>query len=198
MRMIVPALSQKESAFVLALLNSAGAQVSDGKSVPTVSDKDGEAFDKIAERLRRQYERGKVSDLIRPRGSYFVIKPSERTARERSKQWGIARFPLTNAVVNLRNRPGNFVHVLIVGVPAHRPPVMINNPIDLVNWLIARAMANRQLKRFVKCSRDGCGKFGMRARAKKDARFCSEECQRHFNAESRKLKSAGVFGSAAT
>jgi hypothetical protein len=31
-----------------------------------------------------------------------------------------------------------------------------------------------------------------------NARFCSEECQRHFNAESRKLKSAGVFGSAAT
>jgi hypothetical protein len=194
-RIILSPLSHKEMLFCLELLNSAKAETKvTGRRPPFVSVSESQSFETVSDRLRRTYERGKVSAALRPRGWYFGKNAKERFP---INAWSFARLPLVSAVLDFRKQPASFVYLPPIAVPMHYPPVMINEPLDLVNWLVARGMANRQLKRFVKCAREECEKFGMRRRGKSDARFCSEDCQRIFNAESRKLKSAGVFGSLA-
>jgi hypothetical protein len=73
-----------------------------------------------------------------------------------------------------------------------KPPVLLNDPADLVNWMVFRAFANRHTARFVACGLTGCGKFGLRIRAKKGTRFCSTGCQIAFNVA---LKKDPEFGS---
>jgi hypothetical protein len=211
MRIILKELSRSELSFLLRLLNAAGATIEllepnrHLRREAVVSAEDAIWLDSVGDRLRRSYEKGKVHDEIRRPNSWFAMPAEKRSVKNNymrnrnlipmQNAWSFARGPLLDAIVRLRKNPGNFVHwPSIVGLPAHHPAVLINDPFDLVGWMIARGMANRQLQRFVKCAREECGKFGLRTRAKKDARFCSVECQRKANDESRKLRSAGIFG----
>ena len=160
-----------------------------------ISGDDAIWLDNHGERLRLRYEQGKARDEMRKPGAWFRLPERERPINAMIGEWGFARLPLVNAVENFRQNPGAFVHwPCIVGLPAHHPAVLLNDPCDLVSWLIARGMANRQLQRFVKCQRDACGKFGLRERARKDTRYHSTECQEIANAESRKLGPSGAVG----
>lgn len=195
MRMILSKLTKKELLFLLELLNSAGSAIDvirreKGKNVvgAYVSAQEAQRLDQTADRLRKLYEKGKVSEDTRPPNAYFLVAPQDRSIRAMRGAWSYARYPLIEAIVTHRDQPNNFVSIQIVGVPAHHPPVMINEPSDIVEWLTARGMANRQLLRFVRCDWEECHKFGLRERAKKDARFCSEKCQKEANALAQKQK----------
>ncbi len=191
MRIILDKLSRQELTFLLELLNSAGAEVDIFKNSrfvrAIVLPDEAARLDKLADRFRRSYEKGKVSETIRPKDKYYALSLKDRRRRA-ANDWSWARIPIINLVVHFRMKEGNFIHwPMIVGVPAHHPAVMINEPADLVNWLATRGMANGQLKRFVKCVREDCGKFGIRQRSKKDARFCSVKCQKLENSNKAKL-----------
>jgi hypothetical protein len=200
--MILKSLSEEELSFLLRLLNAADAETEvltkSASSVTRVkarvSASEGQYLDKIGEKLRKSYEKGRVSEAIRPPAKYFATPAEDRKITTMCHEWSLARFLLVRAVVDLRNQPGNFVHLLVVGVPAHHPPVMVNDPTELVSWMIARGMANRQLRRLVRCSRKECHKFGLRDRAKRDAKFCSVDCQKEFNFISRKLGKDSDYG----
>jgi hypothetical protein len=191
LRIILDKLSKPELMFLLDLLNSAGSEIDVfGKSRfirAIVSPEEATQLDKVADRFRLSYEKGKVSETFRSSDKYYSLKMKDRKQRARN-DWSWARIPLISLVVHYRHKEGNFVHwPMIIGVPAHHPAVMINDPVDLVNWLLVRGMANGQLKRLVKCSREDCGKFGIRERSKKDARFCSVKCQKLENSNKAKL-----------
>ncbi len=212
MRLILARLNQKELRFLLRLLNAAGSEVPEQlKPVPgetalktsprvlqrteAVSADDAIWLDDAGEALRRRYEKGNVEDRMRKAGAWFGTPKKKRNVVAMRHEWTWPRLPLLNAVVTFRKNPASFVHwPSIVGLPAHHPSVLINDPCDLVGWMVTRGMANRQLQRFVKCARKECGKFGLRERAKKDARFCSVKCQVEANAEARKLRPTGTFG----
>jgi len=186
-------LSRQELSFLLDLLNSAGGEVDVFKNSrflrAIVSLDEATRLDKFADRFRLSYEKGKVSHTFRSKDKYYALPMRNRKQRAQN-DWSWARIPIISLVVHYRHKEGNFVHwPMIVGVPAHHPPVMINEPVDLVNWLLVRGMANGQLKRFVKCSREDCGKFGIRERSKKDARFCSVKCQKFENSSKARLVS---------
>lgn len=200
MRLIVDSLSKDEMKFLLELLNSAksSSELFRGQRLAAfVSVPEAIKLDRQAEKLRRVYEQGRVTKAIRPKDAYFGIRAADRKVRgfhnDLVNQWSFARIQPVNAIVNHRNQERNFVHwPSIIGIPAHRPPVMINDPCDLVGWLVIRGMANRQLKRFVYCQQ--CQKFGIRKRARGGARFCSERCQVSFNRSDRKRKRTEKFG----
>jgi hypothetical protein len=200
MRLIVDSLSKDEMKFLLELLNSAksSSELFRGQRLAAVvSVNEAIKLDHWAEKLRRVYEQRRVNKVIRPKNAYFATPESDRKTRglfhDLVNEWSRARIQPINAIVNYRNHERNFVHwPSIIGVPAHRPPVMINDPCDLVGWLVIRGMANRQLKRFVYCQQ--CRKFGIRKRARGDARFCSERCQVAFNRSDRKRKRTENFG----
>jgi hypothetical protein len=198
-RIILQKLSKKELAFLLQLLNSAGAateieHLGNRRIKAVVSVAEASSLDRAADRLRVRYEKNRVPDEIRPKGAYFASPARARSEHDMVNEWSHARIPAVSATVYLRDRPGSFVHVLIVGVPAHHPPVMVNDPRDLVSWMVARGMANGQLKRLVKCKLPSCGKFGLRDRAKKDARFHSRKCQQEYNLLSRKVGGEKAMG----
>jgi len=212
MQLILSRLNEQELRFLLRLLNAARPNVSEHiepalramalKTSPrvlqrTVGIPAGDAIwlDNAGDILRRRYENGNVDDEMRKAGSWFGTPKEKRNIVAMRQEWAWPRSPLLEAVVTFRKNPANFVHwPNIVGLPAHHPSVLINDPCDLVGWMIARGMANRQLQRFVRCERAGCVKFGLRERAKKDARFCSVKCQSQANAEARKLRPATPLG----
>jgi hypothetical protein len=100
------------------------------------------------------------------------------------KQWMSARESWASVIVSQRKQTGWwFKDLPAVGLPAQYPPVIIRDPGDFTYWLLVRAVANRQHLRFVKCTRDQCGKFGLRERARVESRFCSPECQVQDNAD---------------
>jgi len=214
MRLILETLTEKELKFLLRLLNAAGATVDVSekfnpapggtrlKTTPFrlrreayVSVSEAISLDATGDKLRRGYEKGKVVEEMRRKGAWFAKSKQDRRTLSMQEEWTWARLPLLQTVVHLRDKPGNFVQwPSIVGLPAHHPAVLINDPGDLVGWLITRGMANRQLQRFVKCSRGECGRFGLRERAKQDAHFCTKKCQKLANAESRKMKPSVAYG----
>lgn len=187
MLLVLKALSKVEVEFLRDLLNSSNASVdlfSGQRQKALVTADEADRLERRAETLRRSYEQGKVSDAIRPKNAYFAAPPIKRA---KQNEWSHARLQAVNVVVFHRHKEKNFVHwPMIVGVPAHHPPVMINEPADLVNWLIVRGMANGQLKRFVKCDRTECQKFGVRERARINAHYCSPECQEIANRQATK------------
>jgi hypothetical protein len=99
------------------------------------------------------------------------------------KQWRGAQEIFEAAVVSGRRLRGFFLHLPAIGLPMKTPAVLIHDPADLANWLLARAVANRQHLRLVKCTRATCGKFGLRTRARKESLYCSAECQSKANAD---------------
>lgn len=119
------------------------------------------------------------------------------------KQWIKAGESWASVIVSQRKQTGWwFKDLPPLGLPAQYPPVIIRDPGDLTYWLLVRAVANRQHLRFVKCSRDHCGRFGLRNRAREESRFCSPECQVQENADranargpQKKPKSDEPFGS---
>ncbi len=122
---------------------------------------------------------------MRPADSLFSKKLTERKIGSVITNWSHARIPVVKAVLAAHESPRSFVHApSIIGVPAHRSPILMNEPADLVNWLVFRGFANGQMARFVLC--ELCKKFGLRKRAKKQARFCSSHCQIEFNIKRRK------------
>jgi hypothetical protein len=205
MQLILQELDDYEMQFLFRLLNSAGACVELFSPAPNsdprfpkssssrflsksafVSPQEAIWLDRKSARLKRAYERGKVREKMRRTGAWFA-NSGKHSISGMQQEWTIARVRLLDAVVTFRDTSANFIQwPSIVGLPAHHPAVLVNDPCDLVGWMTARGMANEQLKRFVKCAR--CGKFGLRRRAKKDAKFCSLECQGLANNESRKLK----------
>lgn len=91
-------------------------------------------------------------------------------------QCSAAQRSIASIVVGQREI-GGFFFTLTIGLPARKPPVILTDLSDLANWLLARAVANRQHLRFVKCVREDCGKFGLRRRARADSKYCSRACQ---------------------
>ena len=192
MQLILDKLSKRELDFLLRLLNAAKSY-SFGKNFSgffrrqenLVTGSDATALDREGEVLRRAYERDSVKSWMRPADSLFSKKLTERKIGSVITNWSHARIPIVNAVTAAHESARSFVHApSIIGVPAHRPPVLLNEPADLVNWLVLRGFANGQLARFVRC--DLCMKFGLRKRAKKQARFCSSRCQIEFNVKRKK------------
>ena len=114
-----------------------------------------------------------------------------KTHTQLHRRWEEARQPLESAIVDQRHKTGFFLPLPQLGLPSKKPLARIFLPVDLSCWLLARAVANRQHWRLVKCAL--CPKFGLRARAKRDARYCSERCQRLANVEQMKKKYADEF-----
>jgi hypothetical protein len=203
MRMILEKLNESELGFLRDLLNAAGASTNPvivhpngTRSVDStlMSAKEAIKLDSMGEKFRRAYERKRVKEWMRNKNAWFATPATKRrlgALAGMQAQWSAARLPLIQAVVNLRDKPGNFVHLpFIVGLPAHYPAVLINDATDLVGWMIARGMANHQLGRLVLCQL--CRKFGLRDRAKRDAHFCSLEHQKQANIQQRKERSVAV------
>ncbi len=103
------------------------------------------------------------------------------------------RFESDLAFARRRSPEGVIVQLPPIGLPSKNPPARINYSGSLVAWLFARALANRQALRFVKCARPECGKWALRKRARRDARFCSADCQTKANAEHIKQRWATRF-----
>jgi hypothetical protein len=201
MQVILDGLSEEELAFLLKLLNAAKSHFRDGKYSGFAGNRDNLvdpdeaiALDRYGDRLRKRYEQNRVKPRMRLADSFYSKPRGERKLNLVRTCWSHARIPAVDAAYGARNSPRSFVHApRILGVPAHRPPVLINEPSDLVNWLVFRAFANRQMARFVPCT--FCGKFGLRLRAKSDSRFCSSNCQVGFNLQRKKdPEFAGVIG----
>lgn len=78
---------------------------------------------------------------------------------------------------------------LPVMLPSKR--VFVFRPEDLIlNWLVARMIANNQQFRFVpRCRR--CGRAGLRARGRRQNVYCTDECKRKDILERRRKERAG-------
>lgn len=100
-------------------------------------------------------------------------------------EWERARrkFETDLAFARWRSPERVIVQLPPIALPSKNPPARISWAGDLVAWLFARALANRQALRFVKCARPECRKWALRKRARRDARFCSADCQAKANAE---------------
>src|SRR6202047_3632977 len=153
MRLILSRLNQKELRFLLRLLNAAGATVPeqikpalDGAHLKTtkvlqrtemISADDAIWLDDAGDRFRRHYEKGNVEDRMRKPGAWFRTTKATRNIVAMRDAWTWPRLPLLNAVVAFRDNPATFVHwPSIVGLPAHHPSVLLNDPLDLVGWMI--------------------------------------------------------------
>lgn len=191
MQMILDKLTKQELNFLLRLLNAANAYCFENstgflrKNEGLISQDDATRFDREGEALRKRFEKNSVHPSMRPKHSLFAKGLKERDGAAVMSGWSHARKPAISAALVARKTPRSFVHApSIIGVPAHRPPVLLNEPTDLVNWLVLRGFANGQMARFVRCKR--CRKFGLRERAKQDAQFCTSACQIEFNVERKK------------
>lgn len=103
-------------------------------------------------------------------------EPLERQLRA---EWKTIREPLLQVIVEERDRPGFYCHLPRIALPQKKHQVVIFGPVDLVQWLVARAVANWQHLRFVKCQ--WCNWFKYRIRATIDMHYCSKECQEEAN-----------------
>jgi hypothetical protein len=200
MQMILDELTSQELAFLLRLLNAAKSYSFANfsgffrRQENIISGQDATSIDRDGDALRKRYEKNRVKPAMRTPNSYFAKSLHERKINHVVSDWSRARIPAVSAVSEARKSSRSFVHApSIIGVPAHRPPVLINEPADLVNWLVLRGFANGQMARFVLC--ELCKKFGLRERANKQARFCSPECQIEFNI---KRKKDGEFAAVAS
>jgi hypothetical protein len=200
MQMILDKLTKQELDFLLRLLNAAKSYSFSNfsgffrRQENIISGPDATALDRDGDALRKRYEKNRVKPAMRTPNSHFAKSLHERRINDVVSDWSRARIPAVSSVSEARKSSRSFVHApCIIGVPAHRPPVLLNEPADLVNWLVLRGFANGQMARFVLC--ELCKKFGLRERAKKQARFCSPECQIEFNI---KRKKDGEFATIAS
>jgi|GEM_PF-2632705 len=160
MRITLEPLKKAELQFVLDVLNASAGR----DSATRLRDLDAAGM-KFSEKALR----GKLA--IEP--WHYGKIPSDHQI---VIQCSAAQRSIASVVVEQRSL-GGFFFDLRIGLPAHKPPVILTDLSDLANWLLARAVANKQHLRFVKCMREDCGKFGLRRRARADSRYCSRSCQ---------------------
>lgn len=103
-------------------------------------------------------------------------EPLERQLRA---EWKKIREPLLQIIVDERSRRGFYCSLPRIALPQKKHQVVIFGPVALVQWLVARAVANWQHLRFVKCQ--WCNLFKYRLRASVDTHYCSKECQEEAN-----------------
>jgi hypothetical protein len=164
MRLNLPPLSNVESRFILKILN-APEEVKAGRKPIEIA----EELDREFVRQQKRMSRGKL---------WGAIETDEKKTRDIVAQWTSARNTL-GYVFERRDPEGFFLFLPPIGLPSKLAMIMLRKPDDLADWFVARAVANRQNRRFVKCAR--CGRFGLRRRARKSSQYCSEKCQREEN-----------------
>jgi hypothetical protein len=174
LRITLLPLSQTELRLIVQIMNLQTDKDSDSAPMMTVENR-GRAYSQKA--LHGTSVKTKIW-----RESYvFEEKDSDEEKRWKlQKEWGQARDYLKDAILNHRHKKGMWIEGLPpIALPVDKPPVAIRYPIDLAVWLLARAVANRQRRYFVKCAL--CGKFGLRQRG--TAKYCSEDCRLQANLE---------------
>jgi hypothetical protein len=85
------------------------------------------------------------------------------------------------AISQGRKGPGVFCPIPPISLPLKNPMVIVSSRSQFFDWLFARAVANSQWLRFVKCR--FCGRVGLRHRAKAENAYCSGKCQRNAGLE---------------
>lgn len=104
------------------------------------------------------------------------------------REWAAAKETLSS-VFEDRGKRGKWIpYIPKLALPSRTPKVLICTPMDLAVWLLARATANGQLGKFVRCAM--CRKVAIRSRAK----YCSSACQRLVNVEKAFERSGSDFG----
>ncbi len=164
-RLDIPPLTEDELLFVLRVLNLR----LDNRSISISSTA---SLDRMAVRMQKKLCRGKLLG---------ATETDDKKTRHIVSDWRDARESLSWVIDNSRSKDGFFLHLPPIGLPARHTTIWIRNPTDLMNWLLARAIGNRQHLRFVKCVR--CKKFGLRKRGRKDSVYCSHSCQLAANKE---------------
>ena len=161
MRLTIKPLSSSELKWILAILNAPA-------NVGALSTLETQA---------REYS-------IKAFGKYLKDSRVWRNGDEAPNhvlrnEWDSARAIFAKVISrpDERKKSGFFFELPRIGLPAQNPPVILQKPDDLMTWLLARAVANKQHLRFVRCAFAECGKFGLRERGREDARFCSIACQ---------------------
>jgi len=171
MRMVLKPLAHGEFRLVLEILNTA---TDDRAGTGPLA-----ALEKKCVEFASKSIRHKVS------GSVWR-QPDDIPARALKRQWQDARRIWEEVIVgeDRRSLKGFFLHLPAIGLPMKIPVPLLHDPNDLANWLLARAIANRQHLRVVKCAR--CHKFGVRRRGRAQSRYCSAACQQQATIEKAK------------
>ncbi len=126
----------------------------------------------------------------------FHLKTSEREAQAHAdkltrQQWQKIQGEVRRVIEESRGR-----RFWGFRVPAILPSrkVFVDKPETLIlDWLMARLIANGQQFRFVaRCRYRHCGKSGLRKRARKKNLYCSDTCKRKAMVEQRREERAKV------
>jgi hypothetical protein len=184
MRITLLPLSKRELRLLVAILN-----------LKTEKNSESAPMMKV-ENNARQYSRvalrgTSIKTEIWRQAYIFGTKDSEDELRWKlQKEWNQARDYLQNAIFDQRHKKGMWIEELPpIALPADKPPVAIRYPIDIAVWLLARAVANRQRRYFVKCAL--CKSFALRERG--TARYCSTDCRLQANVEATYKRQGGDF-----
>jgi hypothetical protein len=95
--------------------------------------------------------------------------------------WAQACSLCINWVIQVRSEGGGYFPFPMVLLPSRDQRVAINSREQFVEWMFARAIANGQWLRFVKC--ELCGKIALRDRARSENRYCTTVHQKVANLE---------------
>jgi len=124
---------------------------------------------------------------------FYWKKLNSRPPHNVRGYWNVARDTIIELIEQNR-KTGVLVGGLpMIGVPTRIASAAVFHPEELMRWLAFRAIANKQLGRFVKC--DYCGAWGLRERARKSNRYCKTECQEaaHLELVKRSQNEAPAF-----
>jgi len=125
-----------------------------------------------------------VRNYVKNSRGRVIINPRELIWGEKGKtpetflrgRWSEAGSRFLGSIVSHRDKLGFYCPMPAIGLPSHTPAVFVHNRDQFVDWFVARAVANRQWLRFVKCQ--DCHKVGLRHRGKKESKYCNEDCQK--------------------
>jgi hypothetical protein len=184
MRITLLPLSKRELQSVVAILNLKTEK--DSSTAPMMK------VENDARKYSRAALRGTSVQAQIWRQAYIFGKKDSQDERrwKLQKEWTQARDYLNHAIFDHRHKKGMWIEELPpIALPAEKPPVAIRYPIDIAVWLLARAVANRQRRYFVKCAL--CKRFALRERG--TAKYCNKDCQLQANVEATYKRQGGDF-----
>ena len=126
-------------------------------------------MEKHAGRKRRKRRTGPSAEIVTNLPGFV-----DRTEKAR-KTWLVH---IRGAGRNPANIESNYWAVWVSFRPFR---VAAATPGDYLGFLLTRAVASGQIKRFIRCKWEGCRKFAYMKRARIDMHFCSPKCKNKFH-----------------
>ncbi len=198
MNIKLPALTEEELGLLLELLRTqfhgpptesgrkAGLRAAPIEPIRRLA----RAFELYARKHKRTYLLGKSAPWTIDPNSLAVaerVNKEEALERHTRLQWGTIRDELRR-ILRESGQVKWWGFRLPVILPSKQ--VFVFRPQDMIlNWLVARIIANNQQFRFVLACRN-CGKAGLRARGRKQNVYCSDECKNQHIVKQRRKERA--------